>query len=397
MTLPKFPLRDRLNDPASAPALARIWEGIDARYPRRRHRRAPTVVVLSTVAALGVVAGFWLHPHPDAGPLRMADGQPLATVEAPAAGAVMALSDGSRITLSGGARLQPLESSGTGFVATLTSGSAEFYVKPGGPRRWRVACGLATVEVVGTQFSCAREPGRLEVAVQHGTVLVAGERVPDRMQSLDAGQNLIITDGADDEVAPTPAEQAPVAPAAGEPAAPDSEVVAPRPAGKRAAAEPSWRDLARHGRHQEAFAALGTAGLRRETGRLGVADLFALADVARLSGHPAEAEAPLARIVNELSHDPQAPLAAFALGRLDLDVLDHPRQAAAAFSRALSLGIPVGLREDVRGRLVEAYARAGELTSAREAADAYAREFPDGRYAKAIAAQLSRVKSSPRP
>jgi transmembrane sensor len=394
MTLPRFPLRDRLNDPANDPALARIWEGIDSRFPRRRHRRAPTVAVLSAVAALGVVAGFWLHPHPDAGPLRLADGQPLATVEAPAGGAVMSLSDGSRITLSGGARLQPLESSGTSFVATLTGGSAEFSVKPGGPRRWRVACGLATVEVVGTQFSCAREPGRLRVAVQHGAVLVAGERVPDRMQALNAGQALLITDGSE-ETAPAPAEEAPAA--APPPSGTEAPEAAPRPAGPRATTAPTWRELARRGRHQEAFAALGTAGIRREAGRLGVGDLFALADVARLSGHPTEAEAPLARIVSEFAHDPQAPLAAFALGRLDLDVLGHPHQAAAAFSRALTLGIPAGLREDVRGRLVEAYARAGETSSAREAADAYAREFPDGRYAKAIAAQLSRAQSSSRP
>ena len=85
--------------------------------------------------------------------------------------------------------------------------------------------------------------------------------------------------------------------------------------------------------------------------RLGIADLFALADVARLSGHPAEAVAPLQRIVDGFAADRQAPLAAFALGRLQLDDLDQPRAAAASFSRALELGAPQSLRDAVRTRL----------------------------------------------
>jgi transmembrane sensor len=144
-------------------------------------------------------------------------------------------------------------------------------------------------------------------------------------------------------------------------------------------ARPSWRELARSGRHGEAFAALGASGVRRETQRLSVSDLLALADVARLSGHPREAVAPLERILSRFASDPQAPLAAFALGRLELDALDQPRLAAAALERALSLGVPRSLKEDVRARLVEAYGRAGERAAARAAARAYLREFPDGR------------------
>ncbi len=393
MSLPRFPLRDRLGDPTNDRALARIWDGIDARFPGRRRRRAPTLIALSAVAAMGVVAGVWMHARHDAGPLRLANGGALATVEAPADGAVMSLSDGSRITLSPGARLQPLESSGTSFVATLSSGSAAFSVRPGGPRRWRIACGLATVEVVGTEFSCARDPGRLRVAVKHGAVLVLGERVPDRMQRLDAGQALELTDEpavASPREAQTVDGQTVEAPTVDAPTV--DAPLAPAPAAvpaTEAAGGPGWRDLAHRGRHREAFAALGHAGIRREVGRLGVADLLALADVARLSGHPADAEAPLARILEQFARDPQAPLAAFALGRLELDALDRPRQATVALTRALALGIPQGLREDVRARLVEAHVRAGDRAAARAAADAYAREFPDGRYRQSIAAQLA--------
>jgi transmembrane sensor len=129
---------------------------------------------------------------------------------------------------------------------------------------------------------------------------------------------------------------------------------------------------------------LGSEGLRRESKRLGVNDLLALADVARLSGHPAEAVLPLERILAEFAHDSQAPLAAFALGRLELDSLGRARAAAVAFRKALELGIPSGLREDVLARLVEACARSGDLRAAQQAAAGYHKEFPKGRHTQAI-------------
>jgi transmembrane sensor len=143
------------------------------------------------------------------------------------------------------------------------------------------------------------------------------------------------------------------------------------------------------GRPDAAFEALGAAGVRRETRRVGVGDLLALADVARLSGHPREAVAPLERILTDFAHDAQAPLAAFALGRLELDALDRPRAAAAALESALALGVPRSLLEDVRARLVEAHVRAGDRTAARAAASAYLRDFPAGRHRAEMESQLA--------
>ena len=140
-------------------------------------------------------------------------------------------------------------------------------------------------------------------------------------------------------------------------AAQDAPVPSERAGGGHTGAGTGWRELARNGRHREAFATLGTQGIRREAKRLGIADLFALADVARLSGHPADAVGPLQRIIDGFPADPQAPLAAFALGRLELDDLGRPQAAAAAFSRALELGAPDSLRDNVRARLDEARAR----------------------------------------
>jgi transmembrane sensor len=374
----RHPIKEGLVNPTSEEALARIWRKIDARDARERpngRERVRIWGVTSLVAAAAMAVAVWGIERRDRGPLRFADGRPLvAAIDAPAAGALLSLSDGSTVDLSGGARLEPLESSGTSFVAALARGSAHFEVHPGGPRRWEIECGLATVEVVGTGFDCARAPGRLRVTVEHGAVLVRGERVPDRARRLAAGEWLEVLEAPG---APTivPAPSAPP-PAPTDVAAPAANVEAPA---APAAGGSGWRELARGGHNREAFAALGAQGISRETRRRGAADLFVLADVARLSGHPGDAVAPLERILRRFPGDPQAPLAALTLGRLELDDLQRPADAAAALNRALTLDLPRSLREDVRARLVEAYDRAGDRSAAQQAAAAYLREFPNGR------------------
>jgi transmembrane sensor len=320
----------------------------------------------------------------------LAGGEEIVALDAAKAGSELDLSDGSRIWLSPGARFEPLESSGARFSAIVAQGHADFDVRPGGPRHWTIECGLATVEVVGTAFTCERGPGRLRIVVRHGVVLVRGERVPERARRLSAGETLDLT-----EEGPSDTLAAAVAPSSSNEERPDPiemPVAAAHPdtAKTHVATGKSWRELARRGRNREAFAALGSEGLRRESARLGVADLLALADVARLSGRPAEAVIPLDRILGEFSNDPQAPLAAFALGRLELDSLGRSRAAVSAFRRALELGIPRGLREDVLARLVEACARSGDIVAARRAADAYHAEFPNGRHVRAIQGWLKR-------
>jgi transmembrane sensor len=375
----RHPLKDLLADPASDEALARVWRGIDAHDVRGPRGIARVWALSSVVAAVAVAIVFVGFERRDRGPLRFADGGPLGAINAPPAGAVLSLSDGSRVDLAGNARFASLESNGTSFVAVLERGSAHFEVRPGGPRHWQIECGLATVEVVGTGFDCERAPGKLRVSVQHGVVLVRGERVPDRARRLAAGETLEVLDP------PPPEESNPVD--APETTAATTVATAPRrdPGAEDAGV---WRELARGGHHREAFAALGAQGLLRETRRLGVADLLVLADVARLSGHAAEAVGPLERILRDFPGDPQAPLAALALGRLELDTLDRPAKAASALNRALSLGVPRSLREDVRTRLVEAYARAGNRAAARAAAAAYLREYPDGRDRRIVESQM---------
>ena len=384
----RLPLKDHLCDPVDEAALHRIAEKIDSRTRGRKRRQFLPLVLIGATAAVAVIVAATAQRHHDAGPLLLADGRELVTVDSGGAPSEIALSDGSHIRLLPGARMEPLVSTGATFSAIVAQGRADFDVRPGGPRHWTIECGLATVEVVGTEFSCERGPGRLRVEVRHGVVLVRGERVPERVRRLSAGESLDIREETDRSMAMVGDT---LDPAALQERADSQEAVAveianredSQPRAHGSVARP-WRDLARRGRHEDAYAALGPEGLRHESKRLGVNDLLALADVARLSGHPAEAVMPLERILGDFANAAQAPLAAFALGRLEMDSLGHAQAAASAFRKALALGIPRSLREDVRARLVEAYARSGDGRAAQRAADAYLDEFPKGRHVQAI-------------
>jgi transmembrane sensor len=189
-----YPLKNRLQDPVTERALQRVWRGIDDQEPRQPRRRLRKLAVAALAITFGAVLGWMLHLR-DAGPLRLADGRPLGPVDATDA-VVLALADGSKIHLWPGTRFDPLESSSTTFSAVLTRGEARFDVRPGGPRRWVIECGLATVEVLGTEFHCARTANRLRVSVERGTVLVRGEWVPDRVRMLAAGDALEVVEPA---------------------------------------------------------------------------------------------------------------------------------------------------------------------------------------------------------
>ena len=147
---------------------------------------------------------------------------------------------------------------------------------------------------------------------------------------------------------------------------------------------PVWKELARHGQNAKAYDELGSGGVERAAQGATVDDLLILADVARLSGHPREAVKPLERVVHEHAADPRASLAAFMLGRVELDSLGAPAAGAAAFERAITLGIPGGLAEDAYAGVVESRAKAGDLAGARAAASEYLARYPRGRRAEEV-------------
>jgi transmembrane sensor len=210
-----------------------------------------------------------------------------------------------------------------------------------------VRCGDATIRGSNATFEVEREGDRAHVTVVRGHVIVAWSIDSASLEAGDSGSFPKITS------APPKVET-----------------------------QPRWRALALAGSYDSAYVELaksGPASVRDEP-----ADLFLAADVARLSKHSADAERPLERLVSFFPSDARAPLAAFTLGRVRLEELGHPREAAAAFARARALAPQGPLAEDALAREVESLSRAGDSSAAHDLAVDYLRSYPEGRRTTAV-------------
>jgi hypothetical protein len=141
LSLPRYPLKDALGAPMAEDAVARVWQGIEARDRRPRLRPSQGLLAVLLTGAAAVVV-FVSMGRRNPGPLRFADGRPIVTVDAPASGSTLAMSDGSRIDLWGGARFEPLESSASLFIAVLERTQSRS-ASGGGPARRRSGSGRA--------------------------------------------------------------------------------------------------------------------------------------------------------------------------------------------------------------------------------------------------------------
>ena len=111
------------------------------------------------------------------------------------------------------------------------------------------------------------------------------------------------------------------------------------------------------------------------------------ADRLRAAGQLEDAAQLLSAIVEDPSAGSERALAAFTLGRLELDRRARPQQAADAFGRAIDLGLRPPLLEDARARRVQALARV-DREAARRAADDYLAHHPEGRWRTEIEAWI---------
>src|SRR6185369_774198 len=103
---------------------------------------------------------------------------------------------------------------------------------------------------------------------------------------------------------------------------------------------------------------------------------------------PSLAVAPLERLLRLHPNDSSAPLAAFTLGKLQLDELGRPEEAARSFAECIRLGPPRGIREDAYARRVLALGKSGHDDQAREAAREYRTLYPQGRHLADLARWL---------
>ena len=114
--------------------------------------------------------------------------------------------------------------------------------------------------------------------------------------------------------------------------------------------------------------------------------LLSEVDTARSSGNPTRAVELLHELLHDYPNDPRAPLAAFTLGRILLNELGRPREAAAAFEQVRQKAPTSQFAEDALAREVEAWARASEPARAQALATAYLERYPSGRHARQVKA-----------
>lgn len=242
------------------------------------------------------------------------------------------LRDGSRVLIETASTvIKKRFESKSELELELETGAARFEVAPRPERAFRVHGGEVTVSVTGTSFRVERTGSRVAVAVSEGSVLVTW---PGGSRTLRRGASGTF---------PPPAERA----ATGAPAARAERAAPPVASAPERSASPE--------------------------------SLFAEADAARAAGRHAEALAKLELLTQRYPRDPRSPLAAFTRGRLLLENLGKPAQAARAFAQARSLtGPTTALAEDALAREVDALRAAGNLALSRERAELYTRLHPAG-------------------
>ncbi|MGC4091314.1 MAG: FecR family protein [Polyangiaceae bacterium] len=316
---------------------------------RRRLRPAPLashrLLFAAAACIVGLVVGGFVWST------RSTDGAATARV---AADERWQLRDGSRIVLeTPDTRITKQRESSEEVSFELAAGAARFDVVRKPERAFRVRAGAVSVEVVGTLFRVERQGERTLVSVERGRVRVSWASA---MRELSAGQQGLFP----------PSEQAT---AASEPTA-SSAAAAPL-SGKREGAAL---------RSTEASAA-APAAVNTPTAEA----LFVAADRARAEGRHQDAAKTLRQLTQTFPRDPRAPLAAFTLGRLLLQNLRQPADAARAFAQARALaGSSTALAEDALAREVEAWGAAGNTAEAAKRAELYRTLYPRGARLKQV-------------
>jgi transmembrane sensor len=343
---------------------------------QRRHRRRRVLVPLAGGAlavAIAMAAGSLRSEAPVvASPEIVVGPAPELAVEpAPGPGLVepapervgrelvvppgaLSLGDGSIVVpLGKDSRLVARGVSETEVRVDLAGSGARFEVPEHKARRFRADVGALALETHGAVFRVRVTQRQVEVAAERGEITASWGRERRVVAAGETRAFAVVHSG--------PASDG------------RDEIPLPEPPS-------AWRDDAARGDYDAAWTAITQLPVPLDT----MEDLLLAGDVARLSGHATAAVAPLSRAVALHPQDPRAPLAAFSLGRVHLEKLGAPRDAAQAFARARELAPDGPLAEDALAREVEAWSRAGETEIARQRALSYARWYPDGRRARAV-------------
>lgn len=334
----------------------KVRQAVDARLRRDRRawRWAFATCATATVCACAV-AGFWT--------LRRAPTS-AAAAAAPASDQLR-LADGSTVTrLDADSVVIPVTVSAERTVLAFDRGAVRVSVAHDPHRQFRVETGSVAIEVVGTQFTAKRIGAAVEVAVEQGRVRVTWDTSAALLGPGERG------------LYPPPLDATAPVSAGGETTAPSaSSLDGESPASKEPGIKTPPRRTESVAKPERAEPAAAPDPVDR---------LLDAADRARLERRLEHAVSALEEIVRNHGADPRAALASFTLGRILLEDLRRPADAASSFARAHALAPQGPFAEDALAREVEAYARAGDPQRAQARAEDYLRAYPRGRRLRAV-------------
>lgn len=346
-----------LRDDLAESQVQGMWQRIDHAPVRARRPWRLAGVASAALFLLGLAVSRNWH-EPEVLPLALVSGATPGVLSTDTGPAVTRFDDGSLVSLAALTRLEVLRNDARSFVTALRRGGATFDVKPGGPRHWIIEAGELSVEVVGTRFRVERQGEMTRVGVEHGIVLVRGERVPGGSVRLTAGTSFELpsTPLAIDENSTARAEPVVAAPSAAPNAFGVPRAAASAPGSSSSSAGPTPGDEVER-------ALLAADSARRKGDNAAAIGYFDAAWQRAGTG------------------DVRRGLAALSLARLLMG--GQPAKAAQILRSSLS-DMPQALLEDASVRLVEAESRSGNQAAAARAADDYSRRFPAGRRAEEV-------------
>ena len=347
----------------------------DARRARTRRRVWLAIPTFTLAAAGALIVAASLRVEPDrAAEQAIEVGRPFESADAEVA---LSLPDGIQVDLDRRSRVRLESVAPEEIRVALSKGSARFDVEPHRPRRVVINADDVEVRVIGTRFrvtridaATAEDEARVEVAVERGIVEVRDRQHAGEPRRLRAGERFsmpaISTGGeAGGEVSggrPAGDEDGEVVSAGGGAAAPMNEPV--RLAGATRISKPT-----------EISGSVATA---RRAAAASPRTLLERAQMAWRAGRMEEAAMDYAEVLDRHPADPRAALAAFELGRIQMDHLADLTAATASFERALHLAPRASFQEDTLARLAQANDRLGRLADCRRLRQRYLREYPNG-------------------
>lgn len=405
-------LREELNPAWDQARSERLFAGVGRLARRRRRQRLLAGSGLGAALVFAAVVGVQNLPATsDTGEVARRGeqtssnaAQPTAAVTRVSARQRVRLADGSSALVSSAAgTLDVTRNEPTHLELALRAGTAHFDVVPNKARRFVVTAGSVQVHVVGTVFDVERGDDRVRVAVSEGKVRVetpigtqfvrggesawfdtTGARLPEEAEAGFDAPALNAEPRASAETKAPVVRAAEAAPESSPRSAREHTVKSKRLAAKEdksiSAPKVSWRSLCQSGDYDAAYRML-ESGIEVENDPAALMDA---ADAARLSDHPEASVAYLRRVLRDHARSPVAPLAGFTLGRVLLERLGQPSEAAEAFALARSIAPQGSLAQDALAREVEAWSKAGNSHQAYERAQLYVQLYPSGRRLRAV-------------